>query len=771
MLIIESLDADTETRRLSPVALLGDGYVDLINGPQDHSSCSQGFCRKRLSTFMSIVATGKNYSLYFSTTSPQTLRLFLLNSDDSQSVIIGIWYSESNRRDVYVRDDLVLAKNARMVNGKYIVDRPTRLGEFNPEKNDVTGANFFDRDTNILYVLVKGSSPVKIVTNPSLVVSFQIPALTPEEFYGEALVQNLALFFDVPPEKVRVVNVVRETGRRRRDVDGNINIVIEIADPPTTGGNATVNETLTTDALLNRSAVFINTVQGGGNISKALNLSISGIAVSEPHIDNGLNSPRADTSGKITVPKSMNISVHLDPSYETALFHIQPCLRVFDIEDEPMEKLGSVGDPWRIAAYLISGADRSVKLQGTTSVDVVGGWANFSDLALSHYGEDFTIHFNKTYPDNAIDLRVLSDSFTIKRISIGLNIISTNITLVNNATTSRIELLDNTTQNRISNITWRGHTWTVMVDLDNSADNSGNMTGSKQATFNQSTGDAIFNDLVFDQIGVYILKFHVKSSPEEYDLYGEFRVQVLSEVQVHLHNSNNATSTNISLTFNESYADVVGKRDEHFGAMVVNRLARKYNDVYFDRITVIPVSSTEQLTTTSSKQTSANESYTGTETTPSPSANSQLSFSMIIAIVITPVAVMFGVIFIVIICKCKRIRQDERSEYLTKTSTVSSDDFTRSKGENIRNEYAFQSAVGMTFKPHHIPRIQTNTENRSFTPSFEIEHQLPSSAMGSFRSSRADNWRRPFTEYVDDKTSSFSDEMLSSLQYYTGKRN
>lgn len=32
MLVIESLDADTETRRLSPVALLGDKFIDLING-------------------------------------------------------------------------------------------------------------------------------------------------------------------------------------------------------------------------------------------------------------------------------------------------------------------------------------------------------------------------------------------------------------------------------------------------------------------------------------------------------------------------------------------------------------------------------------------------------------------------------------------------------------------------------------------------------------------------------------------------------------------
>ena len=32
MLIIQSLDDDTETRRLSPVALHGDDYIDLNNG-------------------------------------------------------------------------------------------------------------------------------------------------------------------------------------------------------------------------------------------------------------------------------------------------------------------------------------------------------------------------------------------------------------------------------------------------------------------------------------------------------------------------------------------------------------------------------------------------------------------------------------------------------------------------------------------------------------------------------------------------------------------
>ena len=66
MMVLESMDNDTETRRLSPIAVLGsptgaltDRYIDLINGPQDHGWCFGYTCRKRLSTFPILVATGE----------------------------------------------------------------------------------------------------------------------------------------------------------------------------------------------------------------------------------------------------------------------------------------------------------------------------------------------------------------------------------------------------------------------------------------------------------------------------------------------------------------------------------------------------------------------------------------------------------------------------------------------------------------------------------------------------------------------------------------
>ena len=60
MMMVESLDLTTETRRLSPIAVMADGYVDLINGPQDHGWCAGYTCQKRLSTFPVILAMSKS---------------------------------------------------------------------------------------------------------------------------------------------------------------------------------------------------------------------------------------------------------------------------------------------------------------------------------------------------------------------------------------------------------------------------------------------------------------------------------------------------------------------------------------------------------------------------------------------------------------------------------------------------------------------------------------------------------------------------------------
>ena len=79
MLHLENLDHDTETRRVSPVAILGDGYVDLVNGPQDHGWCMGYTCQKRLSLFPIILAMGKICLVIASFNSSSRCHLFSYN--------------------------------------------------------------------------------------------------------------------------------------------------------------------------------------------------------------------------------------------------------------------------------------------------------------------------------------------------------------------------------------------------------------------------------------------------------------------------------------------------------------------------------------------------------------------------------------------------------------------------------------------------------------------------------------------------------------------
>ena len=95
MMVMESLDADTEVRRLSPIGLAAGGYVDLINGPQDHGWCGGYTCQERISDFFMIVASGLEYLIGLTSTNPQDMRLRLLNANSSQRILSAIFLHNS----------------------------------------------------------------------------------------------------------------------------------------------------------------------------------------------------------------------------------------------------------------------------------------------------------------------------------------------------------------------------------------------------------------------------------------------------------------------------------------------------------------------------------------------------------------------------------------------------------------------------------------------------------------------------------------------------
>ncbi|XP_040210792.1 fibrocystin-L-like [Rana temporaria] len=286
MLVIESLDADTETRRLSPVAVLGDGYLDLINGPQDHGWCNGYTCQKRVSLFHSIVATNKSFDIYFTSTSPQSMRLKLLNTDDSKSVLVGIYFSNPQRLDVYVNNVYINPTNIEWKGSSdFTLKAPTYQGQYMPQlSSSVFGENFFDRDYNMLYVLVRGSSPVEIRTSPLIVLAFNLPAMTVDQFYGENLVRNLALFLKIPASKIRITKIITEGSRRRKRAAGGLSVSVEISDPPAEQKNTTSNNSTGDLSYSDFQSISQNLASAAinGSLSSYLNVTVSSLSVSTP---------------------------------------------------------------------------------------------------------------------------------------------------------------------------------------------------------------------------------------------------------------------------------------------------------------------------------------------------------------------------------------------------------------------------------------------------------------------------------------------------------
>uniref|UniRef100_A0A672GVH9 Polycystic kidney and hepatic disease 1 (autosomal recessive)-like 1 n=1 Tax=Salarias fasciatus TaxID=181472 RepID=A0A672GVH9_SALFA len=396
MLVIESLDADTETRRLSPVAVLSNGFVDLINGPQDHGWCSGYTCQKRVSLFHSIVATGQSLDVFFSSVSPQKLRLMLLNADASESVLVSVFYSSPQRLDVYVNNQLIAPTNAQWNQDKtdYTLNKPLYAGQYVPQLNATLGTNYFDQDFKMLKVLVRGSTPVEIRTSPVLFLAFNLPALTEEEFFGDKLVQNIALLFNIPADMIRITKVIREDGgsRRRRRSTG-LTVEMEIKKPPV---QQTTNSTNDEEdfTLLKNIADDLGQAAVSGTLSGSIGFNVSSMGVvappppsSDPDWNEVATEEVTREEPKVSFVTSVEELLLMVPPVAgefVGLLLQQPSLMAVDDEGNCV----SVGVTTLTAtASLKDSSGNSVEgLGGNTTIQFSSCWANFTDLAVLNSG-------------------------------------------------------------------------------------------------------------------------------------------------------------------------------------------------------------------------------------------------------------------------------------------------------------------------------------------------------------------------------------------------
>ncbi|XP_053190049.1 fibrocystin-L-like [Scomber japonicus] len=403
MLVIESLDSDTETRRLSPVAVLGDGYVDLINGPQDHGWCSGYTCQKRVSLFHSIVATGRSFDIYFSSVSPQKLRFMMINADQSESIMVSVFYSKPQRLDVYVNNSLIAPTNAKWNddNTDYTLKEPTSPGQYVPQLSATMGTNYFDQDYKMIKVVLRGSTPAEIRTAPVLFISFELPAMTEDEFFGDNLIKNLATFLKVPSNMIRITKIVREDGgARRRKRSAGMKVELEIKKPPVqqTSNSTNDEEDFT---LLKNVADNLGQAAVSGNLSQSIGFNVSSMGVvpppppsSDPNWKNVATEEVTREDEKVSYVTSVNnlllIEEPIAGEYVGPLQQ-QPSLMAVDEQGNCV----SVGVTSLTAtASLKDASGNSVDgLEGNTTILFSNCWANFTSLAIVNSGENLTMDF------------------------------------------------------------------------------------------------------------------------------------------------------------------------------------------------------------------------------------------------------------------------------------------------------------------------------------------------------------------------------------------
>ncbi|XP_052546715.1 fibrocystin isoform X1 [Tympanuchus pallidicinctus] len=432
--ILENLDSSMVKQDLFPVVAVTGSFMDTFSDGASDASCRSA---QHPSALFSVLPTTRLTTVCFPDLTPLIFRLYLLSGQNSTRLPLAIFYNEPLSLRVFTE-------------GKYI--SPT-LSSFS--WNEGAGTNYFSFEDNLLYVLLHEEEPVQIVTGLSLHVAFTVTETTGEE--GEAnIMHQLADFLQVGHDQVRIVyrvpggesmlEVISDNaskkkyhcpnmtfcttfhsrsgswGRGRAAVNARVVqssdaagpskvLIFEFGDPP----GHQINEfqrSLTIDSLKILASAIINAHQTG-DLQTVLGLPVDTIMVNQPDLlFSGRDNRSRQHLGTCLYVRPYSISVHVQPSDgETEKqLPVQPQIVFLDKKGRRIDTLGPPSEPWVVSAHL-KGSFEAV-LKGLTEVQVIGGCASFSNLAVSSSGTNWNLVFTVTSPPGA-KFTVLSQPFTI----------------------------------------------------------------------------------------------------------------------------------------------------------------------------------------------------------------------------------------------------------------------------------------------------------------------------------------------------------------------
>ncbi|CAF3925163.1 unnamed protein product [Rotaria sp. Silwood2] len=522
MLIIESMDPDTETRRLSPVAIMSDnGYIDLINGPQDHGCCNGYTCRKRVSTFMAIVESYHTYLIYLTSTQPNQMRFRVLNSDARIKVILALRYDSLQQIDVYANDIYVSPTNR---------DSSFSFLMLTDQSNNVTfsspaGSNYFNRTTQMAYFAIDGLTVIDLKISPLLVLTFRLPPVTPSSFFSNNLVTNLATLLGVNMNMIRRVNIIsanNNTRVRRQNSMTDFYLQVELYNEP--ANNLTSYNTTQDEVLLNLTSTILSQYQSGelqaiwARDPSTNNTSPTGLTVQEPF---------SQTMDELKVINRIELVTQPSSCREQSPCTIQPVIVAYDSNGNIIQKLGSIQHPWQVIASLV----------GQPNAFVPGSIANYSNgqtqyslFGLASVGT-YQVQFMFISPMVVIDSSFMTTSnFTVissiitvtQAILAGIEVDHVYVTTVNEQFNVSVMPIDSVTRRRIGQIIWGNWTWARSVSFYAFPQCNRSTTliisPSSRTLINLSAGTVTITDIAINATGMFILNISLVSTNNMYTI-------------------------------------------------------------------------------------------------------------------------------------------------------------------------------------------------------------------------------------------------------------
>lgn len=303
-----------------------------------------------------------------------------------------MFYSTAQRIDLYKNLGFITPTNAYYDNGKMKMKDPSlNLASYMPTYKKTAGENLFYQPDKKIYFATDGGSVIELKIAPVLVLSFGLPAITPEEFFNPVtIVGNFAKLLGIDPSKIRRVQIVRES-RKRRQIGQSLSFIkLTIEENAANSTNGTETDEIKNEFTeLNAKITNLyatNEIQSQAN--KTLGISLASLILED---SNG-NAQNLKKISKIVLVNKLNKCAAQAPC------QVQPIIQVLDDQGDLVTDIGSDEKPWIIQATLKNSSNPDSKLFQNEAI-VKDGSAKFTAMGITAIDPKFSFLYTLKSPE------------------------------------------------------------------------------------------------------------------------------------------------------------------------------------------------------------------------------------------------------------------------------------------------------------------------------------------------------------------------------------